>query len=260
VDRVIVRNGRAVGVTYLDERGEVHELAAGHVVLAAGAYGTPAILLRSGIGPAAELRALGIDVHADLPVGRRLFDHPGLAFPVSVSPEWARMGWPAYAVVGRGNTHWVIPLAADQEAGVIALAFFAALTDQMDGRISLASRDPRVAPAIHHGYWAATELGVFDGIWDDFRQLMDSEAMRRAGARDPAAGASLRERLQAGLGTGAHPAGGCAIGAVVDPDLNVIGVPGLSVADASVFPSHVTNNPAMTVHVVGEIGAERLRR
>jgi choline oxidase len=130
----------------------------------------------------------------------------------------------------------------------------------MDGRVSLASRDPCAAPVIDHGYWDAAERGMFDGIWDDFRRLMDTEAMRRAGARDPAAGSSLRDRLQTGLGTGAHPAGGCAIGAVVDPDLNVIGVRGLSIADASVFPGHVTNNPAMTVHVVGEIAAERLRR
>src|SRR5207245_9782110 len=47
------------------------------VVLAAGAYGSPAILLRSGIGAAAEVRALGVEPVVDLPnVGRNLVDHP----------------------------------------------------------------------------------------------------------------------------------------------------------------------------------------
>ena len=49
------------------------------IVLASGAYGSPAILLRSGIGPADELRALGIDVVADVAgVGRGLVDHPAV--------------------------------------------------------------------------------------------------------------------------------------------------------------------------------------
>lgn len=46
------------------------------MILAASSYASPVILLRSGVGPAKDLRALGIDVVADLPVGRRLQDHP----------------------------------------------------------------------------------------------------------------------------------------------------------------------------------------
>ena len=48
------------------------------------------------------------------------------------------------------------------------------------------------------------------------------------------------------------PAGGCRIGEVVDADLRVKGVDGLRVADASVFPRHVSNNPNLTCHMVGE--------
>ena len=73
VDRVLVEDGRAIGVRTADGR----DPSGGEVVLCAGAYGSPAILLRSGIGPAADLRELGIPVVADRPgVGAHLLDHP----------------------------------------------------------------------------------------------------------------------------------------------------------------------------------------
>jgi predicted dehydrogenase (TIGR03970 family) len=74
VRRVLLERGRAVGVD--TDAGPVR---AGEVVLSAGAVGSPQLLLLSGIGPADELRALGIDVAADLPgVGRDFTDHPDL--------------------------------------------------------------------------------------------------------------------------------------------------------------------------------------
>ena len=76
VERVLVRGGRAVGVAVRD--GErLTEIGAARVVLSAGTYGSPAILLRSGIGPAGELAALGVKPVLDLPgVGRNLHDQP----------------------------------------------------------------------------------------------------------------------------------------------------------------------------------------
>ena len=76
VERVLVRDGRAVGVAVRD--GErLTEIGASRVVLSAGTYGSPAILLRSGIGPAGELAALGVKPVLDLPgVGRNLHDQP----------------------------------------------------------------------------------------------------------------------------------------------------------------------------------------
>ena len=76
VDRVILHSGRAVGVRLVT--GE--RIDGDRIVLAAGAYHTPAILLRSGIGPAGELAATGITAVLDLPgVGRNLVDHPAVS-------------------------------------------------------------------------------------------------------------------------------------------------------------------------------------
>lgn len=76
VDRLIVENGRAVGVRF-SRGGETFEARTnGEMILCSGAIGSPAILQRSGIGPADWLNALGIDVVADRPgVGGNLQDH-----------------------------------------------------------------------------------------------------------------------------------------------------------------------------------------
>ena len=55
--------------------------------MCAGTYGSPAILLRSGIGPASELRALGIETKLDLAVGRNLHDHPAVYLKYSGTPQ-----------------------------------------------------------------------------------------------------------------------------------------------------------------------------
>ena len=76
VDRLIVENGRAVGVRYRRAGQWCEARAGGDVILAAGAIGSPAILERSGIGDAQRLASLGIEPLADLPgVGANLQDH-----------------------------------------------------------------------------------------------------------------------------------------------------------------------------------------
>ena len=92
VDRVLVEDGRAVGLR-VECDGELQEARGKQIVLSAGAVMSPAILLRSGIGPANELSELGIDSTVDLPgVGKHLMDHPMTPMllrptPGTVNPE-----------------------------------------------------------------------------------------------------------------------------------------------------------------------------
>jgi 4-pyridoxate dehydrogenase len=75
--RIILKGTRAVGVEYVQDGAIVHAEATREVILAAGTFNSPQLLLLSGIGPAAHLREFGIDVVTDLPVGRNLQDHLG---------------------------------------------------------------------------------------------------------------------------------------------------------------------------------------
>src|SRR3954453_18895598 len=72
VDRVLFDGRRAIGVVTASGAA----IPAGEVILSGGSYGSPAILLRSGVGPAADLTELGIELVAELPVGQRLQDQP----------------------------------------------------------------------------------------------------------------------------------------------------------------------------------------
>ena len=80
VQRVVVEGGRAVGVVYKDRSG-IHEARAdGEIILSAGAFVTPKLLMLTGLGPASHLREHGIDVIQDLPgVGQNLKDHPDVS-------------------------------------------------------------------------------------------------------------------------------------------------------------------------------------
>jgi len=86
VQRIVIENGRAVGVDYI-VNGQSHTVRAeNEVILAAGAFISPKLLMLSGIGPAAQLGDLGIPVVADLPgVGENLQDHPGAPLIASAS-------------------------------------------------------------------------------------------------------------------------------------------------------------------------------
>lgn len=109
VSRVVVEHGRAVGVEVLDRSGPRVIRAAQEVVLAAGVIGSPQLLLLSGIGPAEHLRSLGVDVLADLPVGRNLHDH--LFVPLTfLAPDAVHRGTASHFLSGmlaeatRGDT------------------------------------------------------------------------------------------------------------------------------------------------------------
>ncbi len=87
VTRIEIVDGRATGVAFR-RAGADHSRAARAVVLSAGAYGSPQLLMLSGVGPASTLREFGIPVHVDAPeVGENLQDHPVLPLVFRTSSD-----------------------------------------------------------------------------------------------------------------------------------------------------------------------------
>ncbi len=281
VDRVIVEGSRAVGVRAIGPLGFT-ELRADLVVVCAGVYGSPAILLRSGIGPADELRALGIDALVDLPVGRNLHDHPSYELIFAPSEELARrtaafeaaghvvpdeQGF-AKGESGRAQAagepfdlHVFPEISMDGRLGV----FVAMLTPRSRGALTLREADPTSAPRIDHALLTDEEHhdleALVDGVelarafaaTEPFASMLDRELEPGAGAP---ARHDLRDAVRAGVIHYWHPVGSCAMGSVTDADGHVLGVEGLVVADASVMP--VT--PRATTNIPTVVVAERIAR
>ncbi|SDB29897.1 GMC family oxidoreductase [Bauldia litoralis] len=96
VERIILEGSRAVGVTVRGEDGVVSELRGGDVIVSSGALASPALLMRSGIGPAPHLADCGIEVRQDLPgVGQNLMEHPSAGVMAFLKPH-ARQPRDAY--------------------------------------------------------------------------------------------------------------------------------------------------------------------
>jgi 5-(hydroxymethyl)furfural/furfural oxidase len=87
IDGLDIEGGRVTGVNFM-VAGERRKIAAREVVVSAGVFHSPPILLRAGIGPADHLKDMGIGVVADRPgVGAHLQDHPSLAMALHLVPE-----------------------------------------------------------------------------------------------------------------------------------------------------------------------------
>ncbi|WP_405488033.1 GMC family oxidoreductase [Nocardia sp. NBC_00511] len=100
VTRVVIEGSRATGVEIVEKNGTRRVVrAAKEVIISGGVIGSPQILMLSGIGPAAHLRELGIDVKADLPVGQNLHDH--LFVPMTyISKKAIHRGIPTHFASG----------------------------------------------------------------------------------------------------------------------------------------------------------------
>ena len=265
VDRVLFDGEAATGVLAAD--GTVYH--AGEVILAGGTYGSPAILLRSGVGPASDLRQLGIDVVADLPVGRHLQDQPffynGYALSsehLDSTPAVGSLLWTASseAVGDELDLHitatHLLPGSYSPTGGAILLGVAMTQPDSY-GTLKLASRDPRDAPIIDDNYLASAR---------DKRRMLEGVKLSRAIARNEvfapfnagellpgdavADDEALMQSIESNLAAYSHPTSTVPMGgpvnpwAVVDGHGAVRGVSGLRVVDASIIPripSTVTN-------------------
>ena len=269
VDRVVVENGRAVGVDWLDAAGRTQRATAERVLLAAGVYHSPAILQRSGIGPAELLRRHGIRVLADLPVGTGLTDHPGVPFFFHAPGIAGTVGrffaanWRGPAARGPEPEWQTHPFPGDPETGVCGFWTYLCRQDSR-GVVEIQSADPSVAPLIDHDYLASAEdVARFGRGWQAARELLAAAPFRTAGAKWLEPEIDIEAHCLATMGSAHHQSGTCAMGrdpatSVVGPDLAVHGIEGLRVADTSVFPDTIMHNTNLLTCVTGEIAAERL--
>ena len=162
VDRVRFDGRRAIGVSILRD-DEIVNVQGRNTILSAGAIHSPAMLMRSGIGPAAELLALGIPLVADVAgVGRNLLDHPRIGLTLSLRPDARAKSvrsrftncFVRYTsgLAGTGTNDMAIFsfnfIGSDEQAlstGVIWVSAFQAFSR---GRLHIISRDPRVDPEV----------------------------------------------------------------------------------------------------------------
>jgi choline dehydrogenase len=287
VERVLVRGGRAVGVAVRDGR-RLAEIGASRIVLSAGAYGSPAILLRSGIGPADELAAVGVKPTLDLPgVGRNLHDQPCVEVDYEGSDDLIQMmgrrqaetGWrPDEQVIAKfpstgcrqGFDLHIYPVGGRSGTGASTWRWtlgVACLTPLSRGSVRLTGSSPDDQLVIDHNYLSdsggSDRARLAEGV-KRVREVAEVPELRSLLGRETRPGPEVagRQGIDRFLDRAAvhyyHPAGSCKMGPASDPDAvvdsegRVRGVDGLYVADASLMPAVISGNTNMPTAVIGE--------
>ncbi|HET9017738.1 MAG TPA: GMC family oxidoreductase N-terminal domain-containing protein [Thermomicrobiaceae bacterium] len=295
VDRVIVEDGRATGVRAIRD-GLATTFSGREVILSAGSVFSPTILIRSGIGPAEDLRGLGIPVRADLPVGHNLTDHGSAGLHLLLRPEAHARAWDdlyincyirySSGLAGAGENDMMVSvrsLGGYDEGGLSSGGVRACLWQSFSrGVLRVVDPDPLALPEIDERMLSDER---------DLVRLRDGVRRIIAIARHPAVRAITESVVPAaGFASGPMPTldelederaldawllatvrdtyhlvGTCRMGApgdprtVVDPDCRVLGVAGLRVIDGSIMPDVPRANTNLTCITIGEHMARRLR-
>jgi choline dehydrogenase len=296
--RILFDRDRATGVEVMrnNERAEIR--AEGEVILAAGTYNSPQLLLLSGIGPAVDLAPLQIAIRRDLPVGLGLQDHPlvmmswytdtqTLFSPPTAEDAalWEREGRGILSSNG-GETGAFLRTRSGLDAPDVqfltasvmfhgqglspptAHAFSfgcCVLKPKSRGKVSLRSAHPTSKPRIVHNYFAETEdrQSMIGGVCAGLE--IATQPALRAHLKAPylvprsRADADVWDFVQRHTFTVYHPTSTCAIGPVVDHELRVHGVERLRVVDASVMPSIPRGNTNAPTIMIAERAADLIR-
>jgi choline dehydrogenase len=291
VDRLRIEHGRATGVVVARASEVVVE--AGEVIVSAGAIHSPAILWRSGIGPAGDLQELGIDCAVDnAAVGANLMDHPGLFHFLHPGRHAPDLAAPQFQLGARWTSDaegvdndlllsmmnfWDLSSSPDFQAlvgaPVVVVLTCGVHEPRSRGRVVLSSSDPAVLPQI--------DLNLLDEPADLARlvegvrrchDLARSGAMQDFVGRSPVLDDSdfddvvaLERYARAFVAPWYHASGTCRMGlagqgvSVVDDHLRVHGVDGVRVVDASVMPTIVRAPTNLTVMAIAEHAAEIIK-
>ncbi len=251
--RLRFSGGRAIGVDAIGPDGAI-TATADRIVLCAGAIESAHLLMLSGIGDEAMLRAAGVDVVAPLPVGMACSDHPEWVLPTN----WeVAAGRPVLEVVLstpddieiRPYTGGFVAMVGDGTAGHpdwphIGVAL---MQPRARGRITLISADPDVPPRLEHRYDSEpADVAALQRGSELAREL----ASRTTQVGEPAWSTSQHLCGSAPMGPAGHPA------AVVDTLCRVHGIDGLWVIDGSVLPTITSRGPHASIVMLGHRAAE----
>jgi choline dehydrogenase len=283
VESLMIENGKCVGVCL--NSGE--NLLGENVVLSAGALQSPALLMKSGIGPKAELEAAGISCQVNSPmVGKNLTDHMRvmLAYRSTTNPGVTNFLCEA-ALFTRSelNEGPETDLQINFSAGVdgfVAEEFipdgglehsviFVPVLGRPRSRGSVSpkpiSDNEGIIFEINPGYLEdAKDLEVYMQALETSRQIANSEAMKPYCGEELCPGKHFDDAayLRKYATTIWHPVGTCAIGSsennVCRPDFSVRGVENLSVVDGSVLPTITSGNPQGAIFAVALSAVKRL--
>jgi choline dehydrogenase-like flavoprotein len=275
--RLILEDGHATGAE--TARGIIRARRA--VVLACGAIQTPQLMMVSGLGPAPQLRQHGIPVVADLPhVGRHLRDH--VAAPVVWETHEPVTGWDICPF----EATMMLKLEPDAPAPDILFHFGLRVREKYadgprlgtpgpavkaspnvtrarsEGEIRLSGASMADRPVIDLNYFSDPhDLDLLRRALRLTRKLGETASMRKLCRAEIHPGPGVQtddqwtEYILRVCETVYHPCGTAAIGRVVTPDLKVMGIDGLFIADASVFPDLITVNINAAVMMTAEKAA-----
>ncbi len=285
VRRVLFRNRRVVGVE-AETHGRVHAITSSLVILCAGATSTPGILLRSGIGPRAQVQRLGVDLVAEVPaVAARLLDHPGTAIFLRPRVPVHTPGRPFIETVLRyksaGST-LANDMIVQPGSGVPVPWATLPLVNLMcsvgksygEGTIEFTSANARARPRIESRLLLhASDRARAVEAMQLCAELAQTPAMRGMASFfwPPARVVASKARLETWIGricdSSYHPCGTVPMGsddappgrAATDGRGRVRGVEGLCVGDASLMPTIPSAHTNLTTLMIGERFGEWMR-
>ncbi|MFB9903392.1 GMC family oxidoreductase [Allokutzneria oryzae] len=280
--RLVIEGDRATGVVAVRD-GQEYTVTAKHVILACGTYGTPPLLMRSGVGPEHVLKELGAPVVLRLDgVGENLVDHSSLGLMldpldalVGEMPNAAESYFAQTVVKARSSQaddSWdihIVPSAGPAEdaqgfyTGPLSAGLYVfVMSPRSRGTVRAASLDPAASPKIDHGFFTDAQGYDQKVILEGIELAHDFARTERLSGLTGLTPWSAAEREPTAVLAAAsgywHPVGTCAMGPADDPmavagaDGKVHGLSNVYIGDASLMPVIPRANTHLTTVAVAD--------